>query len=112
MRVLFISNFYPPHALGGQEQSCMEEVEELARRGHQTAVLTSMHGTRNRPQTTNGIYRRLYLEVDLGSGKNALTFFLTRKAREAHNLQTLESIIGEFEPDVIFVWGMWNLPKS
>ncbi|MFQ5577905.1 MAG: glycosyltransferase family 4 protein [Anaerolineae bacterium] len=112
MRILFLTNFYPPHELGGQGQSCRQVVGELQARGHQTLVLTSMHGTNNRPVESAGVSRSLYLEMDLVPWRQSLTFFFKRNAREAHNLRRLRHLLAKFQPDVVFVWGMWNLPRS
>jgi glycosyltransferase involved in cell wall biosynthesis len=50
--------------------------------------------------------------MDLVPLRHSLNFFTQRKARETHNLQRLERILEQFKPDIIFIWGMWNLPKS
>ena len=112
MRVLFLTNFYPPYEIGGQEHSCKQVVEGLRSRGHETLVLTSMHGTGNAPVEADGICRWLYLEMDLTPLKNSITFFTERKARERTNLQRLQSLLERFDPHVVFIWGMWNVPRS
>jgi len=112
MRILFLTNFYLIHGSGGEEQSCQQVVEGLKQRGHTTLVLTSMHGTNNVPVEADGTYRALYLEVDLVPWRHSITFFTKRKAREKHNLQCFERVLKQFEPDIIFIWGMWNLPRS
>src|SRR5512134_415480 len=71
-----------------------------------------MHGTNNVPVEADGIYRSLYLEVDLVPWRHSITFFTKRKAREAHNLQVFKRVLEQFEPDIIFICGMWNLPHS
>ena len=65
MRVLFLTNFYLVQETGGEDQSCQQVVQGLVERGHTTLVLTSMHGTNNTPVETDGVYRSLYLEMDL-----------------------------------------------
>ena len=112
MRILFLTNFYLIHGSGGEEQSCQQVVEGLKQRGHTTLVLTSMHGTNNMPVETEGTYRSLYLEMDLVPLRHSITFFTKRKAREKHNLQIFERVLQQFDPDIIFIWGMWNLPNS
>jgi glycosyltransferase involved in cell wall biosynthesis len=112
MRILFLTNFYLVHESGGEDQSCQQVVAGLKQRGHTTLVLTSMHGTNNVPVEADGIYRSLYLEMDLVPWQHSLTFFTRRKAREKHNLQCFDQVMEEFRPDIIFIWGMWNLPKS
>ena len=112
MRILFLTNFYLIHGSGGEEQSCQQVVEGLKQRGHATLVLTSMHGSNNFPVEADGIYRSLYLEMDLVPLRHSITFFTRRKAREKHNLQVFERVLQQFDPDIIFIWGMWNLPNS
>jgi glycosyltransferase involved in cell wall biosynthesis len=112
MRILFLTNFYLTQGAGGEEQSCRQVVEGLKQRGHTTLVLTSMHGTDNVPVEKEGIYRSLYLEVDLVPWRHSVTFFTRRKAREKHNLQCFERVLDQFKPDIVFIWGMYNLPKS
>jgi len=112
MRILFLTNFYLTDGTGGEEQSCQQVVEGLKQRGHTTLVLTSMHGTNNVPLESDGTYRSLYLEVDLVPWRHSITFFTSRKAREKHNLHCLERVLEQFEPDIIFIWGMYNLHWS
>ena len=112
MRVLFLTNFYLTDGAGGEEQSCQQVVEGLQQRGHKTLVLTSMHGSNNLPVERDGIHRSLYLEMDLVPWRHSITFFTKRKAREKHNLQVFERVIQQFDPDIIFIWGMWNLSYS
>lgn len=112
MRILFLTNLYPPHEPGGQGYSCQQVFEGLRQRGHTAVVLTSMVGTESKPVAMDGIYRWLYLEMDPTPLRHALTFFTKRKARELHNLAHLERLIRQFRPDIVFIWGMWNLPHS
>lgn len=112
MRLLFLTNFYLIHGSGGEEESCRQVVEGMKQRGHTTLVLTSMHGSNNNPVEVEGVYRSLYLEMDMAPWRHSIIFFTRRKAREKHNLQVFERVLEQFEPDIIFVWGMWNLPRS
>lgn len=109
MRILFLSNFYPPYELGGYAQWCQEVALGLQARGHTIHVLTSRHrieesAIRNEPEVT----RSLYLEADINYYRPS-DFFFKRPAREKFNRSQLEETVSQFEPDLIFVWGMWNL---
>jgi glycogen(starch) synthase len=108
MRILFISNFYPPHGLGGLELRCGEVVEELIVRGHVCRVLTSRYGVRGRPTHAKGITRVLYPQTDVYYYR-PLDFFLRRPWQELANRRALRSALDTFQPDVVFIWGMWNL---
>jgi glycosyltransferase involved in cell wall biosynthesis len=112
MRILFLTNFYQVNRSGGEDQSCQQVVKGLQERGHATLVLTSMDGTNNVPVETGDVHRSLYLEMDLVPWRHSLTFFTKRKAREKHNLVVFERAVEQFAPDIIFIWGMWNLPRS
>ena len=111
MRVLFLTNFYLD-SVGGEEQSCQQVVDGLRERGHTALVLTSMHSTNNVPVEADEIFRSLYLEMDLVPFRHSITFFTKRKAREKHNIDVLDRVLQQFDPDIIFIWGMWNLPRS
>ena len=112
MRILFLTNFYQTLWSGRRRAIVSTSGRGLKQRGHTTLVLTSMHGTNNVPVEEDGISRALYLEVDATPWRHSITFFTQRKAREKHNLHCFERVIEQFEPDVIYIWGMWNLHKS
>jgi len=44
MRILVISNLYPPYHTSGYELGCQDIVESLKAREHQIKVLTSTYG--------------------------------------------------------------------
>jgi glycogen synthase len=112
MRILFMTNFFPPYDTGGEGQSCLQIVQGLKQRGHSTFVLTSMHGLDNKPLIGDGLSRSLYFEMDLIPWRNSLNFFIERKRREKHNHQRFWSVLEQFRPDIVFICGMWNLHRS
>jgi glycogen synthase len=112
MRILFLSNLYPPYELGGYEQWCSEIANNLIDRGHEISVLTSLHGVKNgfeggQPEVT----RSLYLETGTDYYR-PLEFFFRRPFQEKWNLKELSRKIDQFRPDVMLVWGMWNLSRN
>ncbi|MBK8900855.1 MAG: glycosyltransferase family 4 protein [Anaerolineaceae bacterium] len=112
MRILFLTNFYPPYELGGQGRSCQQVVQGLQARGHETLVLTSRHGVGETAVIEPDVHRSLFLEMELSPWRHALVFFTSRKYRENHNHLLLKNVLQKFDPDVVFVWGMWNLDRS
>ena len=44
MKILIVTNLYPPHYLGGYEVYCTQVAEALQRAGYQVRVLTSTYG--------------------------------------------------------------------
>jgi len=111
MHVLFISNLYPPHELGGWEQNCQEVVLRLRQRGHVCHVLTSSYGVQGQPPSEEGITRALHLQADIHYYR-PFDFFLGRSGQERANQRELRRALDTFEPDVVFIWGMWNLSRQ
>lgn len=111
MRILFLSNFFPPARPGGYTQWCHEVVERLAERGHTISVLTSRYEMEKATSNEQNIYRLLHLEGDLAYYQ-PIHFFTKWKKQHRENLAFLEHTIKDFAPDLIFVWGMWALSKA
>jgi glycogen(starch) synthase len=110
MRILFISNFYPPHDRGGYEKHCQEIAHGLQRCGHSVWILTSRYGVEH-TMRDGEVIRTLYTEANLDH-YNLFDFFLHRRQQEKHNVQALIETIEETEPDLIVFWGMWNLSRN
>jgi glycogen synthase len=107
MRILVLSNMYPPHADGGYEQSCRDVVEYWRSRGHQVLVLTSritVPGVAAIPEDSERVRRELWLywhdhEIVSPPPPQRLT-------RELANRRSLERAVREFDPEVISAWAM------
>src|SRR5688572_2314918 len=111
MRILFLSNFFPPARPGGYTQWCHEVAKRLAARGHEIGVLTSCYELAEAPAREQNIYRLLHLEGDL-TYYQPLHFFTQWKKQHRGNLVFLEQVVKDFDPDLIFVWGMWAMSKA
>lgn len=110
MRVLFISNFYPPCELGGWEQNCREIVEHFTARGHVCHVLTSRYRREEAPPGEEGVTRRLHLQAEIHHYR-PIDFFLHNTQQERANQGALYDLLETFQPDIVFHWGMWNLSR-
>lgn len=108
MRILILSNFYPPNDFGGYEQICYDVVTGLQARGHQMHILTSRYGLKS-PIADKDVTRTLYLQAEDINYYRPLDFFLKHKTQEQFNRRALQEAIRRFNPELIFVWGMWNL---
>jgi len=110
MRILFVTNLYPPHTIGGYEMLCEEVAVQLATRGHSVHVLSSDYGTNRHDAQLSGIERALRMESDVYYYRPQQV--LRYGADRAHNLRVVRECIARVRPDVVFVWGMWNLSKT
>lgn len=112
MRVLVVSNLYPPNVIGGYERLCFNVTTGLAALGHEMVVLTSRYSG----QVAEYPGQRVLRELDLLTGPDIYTPFLgtpqDRDALNRANLTTLRSVLGEIRPDVVFAWNMFFLNAS
>jgi glycogen(starch) synthase len=113
MKLLFLTNFFPPTSRGGYEQWCQEVTNGMISRHHEIIVLTSRYNRNQiKESEPSGVHRDLHLEMEFTSLRNSIQFFTTRKTHERENLHRLGQLIKENQPDGILIWGMWNLPRS
>ncbi len=113
MRILFVSNYYPPESFGGYELWCQEVAQRMVERGHQVWVLTSRSRAlaETCPDGPVSVLRRLNLEV-IGGLKSTLWRVVARRRLEAENQGVLEELAEQFSPDVVLAWGLWNVPRA
>jgi glycosyltransferase involved in cell wall biosynthesis len=110
MRILALTNLYPPHYLGGYELICYMVVNELRARGHQVQVLTSNHVVPGKPaETEQGVERSLRIHGFYG---HPWLNIAKLRSLEAHNNNTLLAAIEKHKPDLVYVWNMGGLSKS
>ena len=110
MRILVISNFYPPHFIGGYEIGCRDVVDALRSRGHDVRVLTSTHGV-NGPQQEGHVYRWLASDRALQIGDSPAD--LPRVIRkELINRRAFDRVCRGFAPDVVYVWNATHISIS
>ena len=113
MRILFITNYYPPYEVGGYELLCRDVAQRLARRGHAIHVLTSDRGvSREAPAEGPDISRILHRSPDFDAPTGAaIQFFFSRPNIEVENRRCLHRVIDQFRPDVISIWNVEDLPR-
>jgi glycosyltransferase involved in cell wall biosynthesis len=111
VRILVVSNFYPPRHVGGYEIACKQAVDALRLRGHDVAVLTSTHGVA-RPVVEDGVHRLLsYRPLDWHRRPR-----VRRSARillvELRNRAVFRRAARALQPDVVQFWNMAQISLS
>jgi glycosyltransferase involved in cell wall biosynthesis len=108
MKILFVSNLYPPNVFGGYERLCFEVASALQVKGHTITVLTSSYGEYPEQDCGHMVRRELFLFATEGNIYQPFDCSATEKARrEAENRQRFDALVAEVEPDVIFVWNLY-----
>jgi len=114
MRLLVLTNLYPPHSIGGYELGCRDVVDGLRARGHPVRVLTSTYGVEG-PQCAEGVCRVLAHEFDWilrNDPRPPHVRFASLLKKEIANQRAFESALGGFRPDLVYVWRMKHLSMN
>ncbi len=104
MRILVISNLYPPEVLGGYEILCEQVCDLLHARGHQIKVLTTGAPSHVHPYP---VERSLELYLPFSQPPRfarSRRYWTSRK-----NDQATRAAIREYKPDVVFIWSQLRL---
>lgn len=116
MRILALTNWYPPHHRGGYEVNCADVMTRMASRGHEVEVLCSddrLLGVADESAaaaTPVPVHRSLRLYwSDEAPWKPPLR---ERLRIEQNNQATLNRVLDRFEPDVVSVWHMAAMSLS
>lgn len=113
MKILFVSNLYPPNVVGGYERLAFHVAEALSKRGHQIEVLTSDYGSEARSYPGQRIHR----DVTLLADRSNIYAAFDKNESERHginssNIEAFRRSVDDFSPDIIFVWNLFFLDRS
>lgn len=121
MKILFLSNLYPPHYQGGYELRCSEIVDGLASRGHEVIVVTSTHGVPS-AGTEGHVHRVLrFLRDEITTEQYANKMkrpwaYVAAQMKIASisrsNAQIVAEIVNQSPPDVAYIWNLYGLTIS
>lgn len=121
MKILMVSNFYPPHYRGGYEVRCKQVAETMQQRGHEIRVLTSVSGL---PMNSMGQFSRQTevikgVRVDrwlniyaYGPQPPYRPWTLFQGKRLLADARRFIGILSEFKPDLINWWSMNGLAMN
>jgi glycogen(starch) synthase len=114
VRVLVLSNLYPPDVIGGYEIACRQASDCLRRRGHEVLVLTSVprspvgHEPHVRRTLRLANIWDLVLRHSLSEAGRRLDDVAAAQI-DAGNVHQLIATLAEFSPDVVYVGNVIGL---
>lgn len=121
MKILIVSNLYPPHHQGGYELRCAQVAEFLQRQGHDVRVVASSYQINGatdsaaiREDSTNGIPVFRFLRqhrLELGPPEGHL-YFLDVVRRQVVDLKRFAEVLDQFKPDVVSWWNLEGVTKA
>jgi glycogen(starch) synthase len=121
MRILIVSNFYPPYYLGGYELRCCEVAKGLQRRGHDVHVLTGTYGlpspgrrfTRPVHEKRDGVaIHRALGQYAYGARRLPRPWTFWQARSELADARYFRMLLHRLNPDVVNWWSMKGLSKT
>lgn len=103
-RILVVSNFYPPHHVGGYELGCADLVGKLRERGYHVEVLTGMRGV-SRPESTEGVHRWLELEFSMNHRSRARRVLYLAE-REWRSRRAFARAVERVRPELVYAFNV------
>ncbi|NHC48153.1 glycosyltransferase family 4 protein [Cytophagaceae bacterium 50A-KIRBA] len=110
MKVLIISNFFPPHFIGGYEIACRDTHQLLLDNNIESKVLTSDYYNKDSfinklIESEKDVLRILKLHSDFKSPKNILDYdFVDR-----YNEKKISDFVKLYKPDIIYCWNIYGV---
>jgi glycogen synthase len=120
MKILMVSNLYPPHFVGGYEVRCAQVAEALQSKGHEVHVLTSTYGLsrslfgspRRHTEIINGVQiHRCLNQYHYQPQPNRLPGRLFDVKRHFEDIQQFQTLLSDIQPDIVNWWSMFGLSK-
>lgn len=102
MKILIVTNLYPPNHIGGYELACRDTVALLEESGHECRVLTSNFGSSD---SDVSVVRKMLLHHAWGTDYPEASF----SSAQCHNAECLRREISDFAPDLVYAWNLYGL---
>ncbi len=108
MKILIITNYYPPYSKGGYEISCKDTCDYLGKE-HEVFILCGKYGTKdtnvyNANSFFPGEVMRILEYIDYSSSD-----YLQKSKVEFRNLKKTSKLIEAIKPDLIYIWNQQSL---
>lgn len=120
MRILVVSNLFPPYYRGGYELRCRQVAQALVRRGYTLQVVTSVYGLQQDgasfladAEDGNGVRVHRTLQQYAYPGRVIRRPWTYYRARdELADARAFMGLIREFKPDVINWWSLDGITQT
>lgn len=108
MRILYVTNYYPPHYVGGYELQCAATAQWLAARGHTVRVLAGDYLLQNVPEEEKDTHQvEVFRDLTLRYWTDITSLGYWK--RETRDVGIFRRHLREFQPDLVAVWNPFKL---
>lgn len=98
MKILVLTNYFPPYYIGGYELACFDTVKFLQNAGHDVYVLTGEYVEES--SKFERVYRKLkYIDYQNPS-------YMNKHEVEQFNFDTTNEVIQKVKPDLVYIWSL------
>ncbi len=117
MKILMVSNLYPPYYVGGYELRCSLVAEGLRQRGHDVRVLTSRYGLGSTGPVQECV-AGIRIDRILGQYHHSAPslagwpYFLSIVRPQLRDASQFIRVLDEFQPDLVNWWAISGLTKA
>lgn len=121
MKILIVSNLYPPHHVGGYELRCSQVAEYLQLNGNEIRVLTSSYrlptdGTgseKDIDESVAGVHvERSLHHYGLQRQPSGRPYTLAMARRQLADTRRFARVLEEFRPDIVSWWNLEGITKT
>jgi glycogen synthase len=111
MKVVVLTNMYPPHAFGGYELSCQDVVRRWRDRGHEVSILTT---STRLPSVEDDDSADVHRDLEWYWADHRVLRPSPRRrlAIERSSRRHLRATLDRVKPDVVSVWAMGGMSMS
>ena len=109
MKVIFVSNYYPPYYIGGYELSCKDAADYLESCNHSVYVLTSDYKV---PSQSNSNIIKEKVQRTLKLINYSTPSYKNKYDIEVHNYNIVKQTIEDIKPDIVCFWNLQSLSYS
>jgi glycogen synthase len=111
MRVLFVSNLYPPLGIGGYEQMCWDMAQGLRDKGHEIRILTSSFRKSELAAEEPDVARVLRFRASWQAPTSGRERELlgNRFQVDRHNFRAFNQAVDTFGPDLVLIFNGGHL---
>jgi glycosyltransferase involved in cell wall biosynthesis len=120
VKILIVSNLYPPHYLGGYELRCAQVAEALLRAGHEVQVITSEYrvagegdaaGRKRRGEVNGIVVHRCLREYIFPRRFHPRPWSYFQAGWELADARHFKRVVDAFGPDIVSWWSLYGLSK-
>lgn len=109
MRILIITNLYPPHTIGGYELACRDVAEGLRRKGHDVFILTSDYRIADSADDGKLFHGQIFRRLHFFEYRDVRDVMYRLWWYQRRDRRIVRDVIRQVSPDLLYIWNLERL---